>query len=101
MFTPDYIIDTILIEVVKILIITEINKTDTPNRVMIRHSLFKLFISIQILLLQKYIEYFLSVCSLTSLLPFLQKFCVYHKHLNLFFYFLDLETFWPMESCFM
>lgn len=45
MFTPDYIIDTILIEVVKILIITEINKTDTPNRVMIRHSLFKLFIS--------------------------------------------------------
>ena len=91
MFTPDYIIDTILIEVVKILIITEINKTDTPNRVMIRHSLFKLFK--QILLLQKYIEYFLSVCSLTSLLPFLQKFCIYHKHLNLFFYFLDLEPF--------
>ena len=93
MFTPDYIIDTILIEVVKILIITEINKTDTPNRVMIRHSLFKLFISIQILLLQKYIKYFLSVCSLTSLLPFLQKFSIYHKHLNLFFYFLDLEPF--------
>lgn len=44
MFTPDYIIDTILIEVVKILIITEINKTDTQNPVMIRHSLFKLFI---------------------------------------------------------
>ena len=44
MFTPDYIIDTILIEVVKILIITEINKTDTQNLVMIRHSLFKLFI---------------------------------------------------------
>ena len=99
MFTPDYIIDTILIEVVKILIITEINKTDTPNRVMIRHSLFKLFK--QILLLQKYIEYFLSVCSLTSLLPFLQKFSIYHKHLNLFFYFLDLEPFWPMESFFM